>query len=1093
MAVELSDEQKLMLQELGTRADRLSPEQQGILRELQFRFGEGPIPTIGRPPETASPEAQAGAQAATGGPLDSLLGLLSSFGTGANERISTLLGLPSDAIFDGINLGLEALGLDPVEPVLGSQDIQALMPTPFEPRNFPERVAREAGKEAVTTLGVTGVTLRVAGGAAAAVPRQEIVKSAKDIPNMVLQELAKVPVDKLVAVEQSLAVSAAAGRQTLAEVFPEAGPLAPTRDLIGEMIGALGPATTLSLLRSASGSTARFAGRQLGLETTEQAVARTGRKLDVDLQEGRLEAGLERVQKIQEDIPEFEPTLGQATGDESALAIERALQRKDPGMFQSVRDRNNQAVRDYFEAQAPEGNVSETVAKLQEKRRKNLALLDVGLARTEAKLAHLRGEVDDRTANILQDAERRMEAADANAAQRLDTIGPKLTPQQRGVVIEQAYNHELAKFREEASINFDRVEELSPGTEISVTNTKEALRRIDEQTPPNVKLIDAVDDRTRDTINNLGRDFELMMRAQKGQADLQIRDASGPGVRIFQEQQGAGGTPAVTGLSRGTPEWFRSLTIGKKALKRKQVENALNKFANGGLPETPAEEEIAKALRTDAEFRNSPFYHPVMDVLSPGKELSISFKELRQFRGQLKQRLRQERAANRSGERDVQVKALNDLLDGVDADLNRLAGDGDIGTVYGPEVMNAYNEAVRHYRVGAERLKHGLAGRVRELNVTQRPTIKAENVAKAFLQDQTSLDDFQAAMGGRDEARFALQDQLREDFMLNMVDPKGRVKTGRAFDKWMEKRAHAFEAFPNLRKEFMLASLREDLATNTRRQAEPILKNPQRAARLEDPALFDRLTAAERQAATVQKVTRRTRKEWEIHLASQFLGADADKVAARIVTSKTPVSQYETVVKELGRDQEAIRGFNRALYDALLEKGSARFAGATGDPPLQFAALHDVMQNNRELLKRILPEHSRRNLDKAMEALEMLSRERVPIGSTGSPTALNLEVTSMLAQWLSRSFAVASGRTGIKFAFSERAIDFFRKNKIPTTEAQRRVLLEEAIFNPKAAMTMILSARGANTRLIRKRIHAHLVDANVLSDLEEQRLRPRND
>lgn len=1099
------------LQQLQGRRGELNPRQQQALDELRTRASAStavPLPFTqggGRPPAEIRAEPSA-AQAPAPPQI-------------AAER-GGLVGLAATGVLTGIedvaqlfNDGLAAIGLPTDSELFKTQGglTRFLQGAKTEPETPLENIFFESFKEAGATLlplGLIAKGIRAPGVVSKALEaQQEFTLTAREIsdanrlvqsrglkdktmakanlaldavrasPGRIITELRKIPTHKLIAVEEGLALSAGAGRGVVKELFPESGP---GGQLIGELIGSFTPTVTLGLIRGALGKPAKFISKQIGLETTEEAKGVVGRKLDVDLQEGRLERSVDELEKIQEDIPGFAPPLGQITGDENALKIERALQDRNPGLFQSVRETNQEVVRNYFNAQAPEGKLTDTITRLEQQRRRRDALLDLGISRNQVKLSTLRKDVDSVTANTLLDSESRLQRADAIAAERLEVVRPRLSPMQQGIALDAAYSDELARFRSESVENFNRVDELNQGVEVPVTATKRALVEVDRTILPQVQLVERLPDRVREVINGLGRDFELMMRAQKGAADLQIRDASGTGTRVFTEQQGAGGTPEVRGLSRGTPQWFRDLTIGPSAMKREQVENNIRRLGAGELPgDDEAMKTVAAALRRDKEFRSTPFFHPAMDQLGANEELSVSFQVLRGFRSELKALLRETRSQNVAGSQDVRLKVLNDVLDGVETDLNRLSGDQDIGSTF-PGVAEAYDTAIRQYRTGVERLKKGRADRVRQISSSQRPRADAEDLPKMFLENETSVDEFTLAMGGREDARAALRDAAQLDFFTKAVEPgpNGRV-IAKAADRWVRDHEHVFKAFPELRNQFRLASLQAEQALKLQREFRAVERNPTRAAKLQNPELFDRLDAQDLRMSKVQGTVKRTRKQSDKLMASQLLGADSERVAQRIVISNNPAQQYDQVAKGLRGDERAIAGLNRAVFDAISDKASVRVGPLHGDAPLQFSYLRDLISSNEPLLQRILAPHSRENLKGVLAATEMLARERRVIGSAGSPTALKLEVQSMLAQWLSRSFAVVSGRTGIVYGVAERGVDWLRKSTILRTEAQRRAILEEAIFDPKVAMTLILASRGANKRLLNKRLRAHLVNMNL--------------
>jgi hypothetical protein len=1030
--------------------------------------------------EELETKAAGGQPAAPSSTLTSLAGNTAS---GFNEGFADVLGLPVDLV----NSGMKALGIPTSDtPVFGSEFIKKyMMPEPFEAKTPAERVMRRVGKEIGGTVpfaaagvaaGATRAAGKAAGTIAEAMPAGETAAARfANVPTYLVEELSKVNPATLTAIETALASGAGLGAGLMKELFPQGGPMA---EFVGELAGGVAPPALLGLVRRAGQAAAAGAKKLVGFESEEATKQRLGKHLDKVSREGKVEQGVQDMEAIQQEMPGLKPTAGQATGEPGLIAEERALEKSGAEMTQKFRVRlgeNRQVVREYFEATAPDGDPLKTITELQRKRDADEALMNVGLARTEAKINTLRGNVSEKTKQVLDQTERLMQQADERIAQRLESIGPKLTAKQQGEIIRQEYDQELTRFRLEAAENYDQVGEAR----LTVANTKRALQELDS-VPPRLRIKDPVPANVRGVIDRLGTDHELQLRAEKAMADLEIRDASGPGFRTTDDFG-----RVVGGQKRGTPQWYKDLTLGEDGRpesKRETIENALRALRDGQQPgETGTLAEVAAAIRRDREFRSTPFHDEFLEHVDKG-ELSESFSNLRQVRSELKASLREAKAADD----ETTVRALNKILDGVEADMNELLPAGRFGGLY-PDQADAYARATEHYVKGVERLKRGAANQLRLKDRYGNYRVQDDDAAKLFLRNETTIDNFQHAFSGKAEAQRALSDAARLDFWDATIKPAtGQLDRNKAA-RWMQDHEHVFKAAPELRGEFLNASKMQQGYEQQKAELKALAKDPEKFLRLSDPKVFDQLSATEKQLARAQEVVKRTNRDFERSAANFFLKADVNHAAAKILTNENPAKAYQQVHSKVKGDADAVKGLQRAVWDAMQDKiESQGIDTLTGDRKLMATKMSDFLRDHADLVKVAFGEEKAKRLRNIEKALTMLQRSETPIGSAGSDTAANVQIQAQLPVLFSRAFAIASGRTSATFGIAERAGRFLSKHFSGLTQEQQRAILDEAFFDPKVMQTLILSAQGASEPLIRRRLHTHLLNMNLADEGESQ-------
>jgi hypothetical protein len=294
---------------------------------------------------------------------------------GFNEGLANILGAPVDLV----NAGLSFLGLGTEEPAGGSAQIKrGLQATRViskeQPQTAAERIAKRVGQEVGAAAGafipVLGAAGRVSGAVRTAAGTQATASTATNIVRSVVETIARDPA-KATAIETALAASAG----TVAGLAREVSDTE-TADIVGQMIGAFGPAASIGLVRMLG---AKIATR-LPPVSRQGLQRQAGRVLDETITNRELaEQNLRQTREIQERIPDFRPTFAQATGDPGLIVTERAIARssaEQSGLDVERRAANQSALVEAFEGLTPQGGGAGTAVELATAR---LNRIEIGL------------------------------------------------------------------------------------------------------------------------------------------------------------------------------------------------------------------------------------------------------------------------------------------------------------------------------------------------------------------------------------------------------------------------------------------------------------------------------------------------------------------------------------------------------------------------------------------------------------------------------------------------------------------------------------------------------------------------------------------
>lgn len=892
---------------------------------------------------------------------------------------------------------------------------------------------------------------------------------------------------------------------SLREAFPESPH---TAEAFGQLLGALGPQALGLMLKSALSTSFGFLRRGFyGLtrnEIREDMSARLQHMIEPDLREIDRQlsvAGPTQRQALQEQRQalmdrlkqqtdhmmqtvkglqdEFgvEPTLGQVGEAQGLRLTERNVAGQSAGAVTKFDQRlqaNRQKVVGAVLEARPAGDEEAVMNLVKQTERQRVADYDFQLSRAQGDVDAANATIEGRTRAVLHDAEQRFQQAEQRALQAVQSLeGQGLTRGQLGRILRDELEKEVADFRATASQAYDS---LDPDgrVRVSVSGIKQARQELLDELTPDVVGRERVPESIMQKISNLGVDYELQLRAHKALADLGAREAGGPGGRFFDDEG-----QFQTGLSRGTPDWYKNLTTGNNKLDRATVMEVLQSLSQRQtLPKGMQQktfDHVVTAIRNDREFSNSPFNDSALLEALEGQP-SETFNTVKDLRSELLAQLRLSKAQRN----DPLSRRLEILVDATERQLDDLA-DKPAYQAVSDDLHARWKDTSTWYRSEVIRLKQGVVAAVRQRDVTGRLKVKDEEVAEKFLAGETPVDDFVNAIGNREQAVLALQQSARVDFLKSSWNPRKQAFDEGAARVWLANHEDFLRQFPELGTQFQNVIARNEVFQSLRKQSEDLhnlaITNPEKVAALlnsRDPLT---LQMAQRKLEDVHAAFRQSTGQFQRNTASLYLKADVGKVANQLISSKDPRGKIQEVLGFLGQHQaspEAIEGFQRSLFDAVTAKFQSKAAAASGPGPLA-NVMREMLTKHGGWMGDVFGQEKMTRLTQAVKALEILGQSDRPIVKGGSDTALNLvTIANEISPLLSRWFAVQSGRVAARFGLGERVARKLNQLAIDRTQQEVTALMEEAFFNPEVGRTLLMAYQGKEPfSVIRGRLRGH--------------------
>ena len=260
-------------------------------------------------------------------------------GSGFNEGLAQVLGLPVDLVTRAIRMIPGAGEVMPAHAAGGSESIRtalneigiltgdaayrdALGREPTTGEAMTARVAEEVG--ATAPFAAAPLAVARAGRAAPRPPGRG--SAAGNAARAIVETASRAP-GRTTAAEAGLGASAGAG----AAVAQQAAPGDPSAETLGTLAGGLSPAVAA---RGPAGMAARLASRVVRHNAPE-AVRRRAEREVADTIRAEVtpadRAALEEAARLRRDMPGFDPTLAEATGSPSLGAAQRRIESEASG------------------------------------------------------------------------------------------------------------------------------------------------------------------------------------------------------------------------------------------------------------------------------------------------------------------------------------------------------------------------------------------------------------------------------------------------------------------------------------------------------------------------------------------------------------------------------------------------------------------------------------------------------------------------------------------------------------------------------------------------------------------------------------------
>ncbi len=265
--------------------------------------------------------------------------------SGFNKGIASGVGMPIDLI----NQGLGLVGLDSKEPVGGSNWInKKIMPKGKKPEGYGENIAEAIGEQ----VGMASVPFNTALG---------YVKATGNITapiiKTILGDLEKMPLEKLIKIESSIAAGAGTASGITREQTDN-----PYADLAAQLVGGLGVGVSTSILETAKNTIQNNLTKKGVINKTKEVFKESVPNVE------RFDANLEKTKNIEKamDVDNIF-TTAQATGVPSFNTSENAIMRKsDPVSVKfaedilSKRANANKKISEFGDNIIPKGDIIDT-------------------------------------------------------------------------------------------------------------------------------------------------------------------------------------------------------------------------------------------------------------------------------------------------------------------------------------------------------------------------------------------------------------------------------------------------------------------------------------------------------------------------------------------------------------------------------------------------------------------------------------------------------------------------------------------------------------------------------------------------------------
>ncbi len=311
---------------------------------------------------------------------------------------------------------------------------------------------------------------------------------------------------------------------------------------------------------------------------------------------------------------------------------------------------------------------------------------------------------------------------------------------------------------------------------------------------------------------------------------------------------------------------------------------------------------------------------------------------------------------------------------------------------------------------------------------TARRFLSAGPTSRAAAEDVAKILEISP---NRTEGLAAAEDYVLADAVSKGVIQKGIISETR-LAKFISQRGGMFKALPSVKAKF------DDLLDNVR------------SGNAENSRLAMNLAKAQNAA----KLTQREIDRGVLKLVADF---EPNKAVKGVFNRPNPTAAMEEIVKSLGNNPEAVRGWKASVSDYLANKvtTASRAGVSEGHDTVSLPALTRVFRENIDTLSKVFTPDEMASLQQAHKRLETLSR-RGAQASTGSATAENLNGMQGLIRAFAQPLGTAVAVTkGVLLGGSvERRVKMVA-DMFPGSNKASQKLIARAMFDPKIAKHLL--------------------------------------
>lgn len=590
-------------------------------------------------------------------------------------------------------------------------------------------------------------------------------------------------------------------------------------------------------------------------------------------------------------------------------------------------------------------------------------------------------------------------------------------------------------------------------------------------------------------IEELDKSLDKRIKTAKSKADASIENLKGTATnedagRIIAQTR----ANAEKQFSEASDEIFRRIDPENKIeLPFTDVEDMAKSIV---AEQADAPEIIKRTAKTSAKK-----FDPILLTIKD----TVPFNKVKDIRSRVLTEIRDESSSLKPDKNKLRLlKKFRTTLDNA---LDQLMTDPKLKEQF-PEAGERFRKFNKFFKAGSERLREGVVSEV----AREKKVGLSEIAGKFFTKGKKSkeaIDDFNRAFKGKKEANEALEVFAGNKLAEQAVDSStGKIST-KKLTNFLRDFKEPLESFPQLKNKINSAAKAQKHLEFVEQKARDIAKKVRKGEistreaevlGFSEKALFDAEKTFDMAQDRFKEVTTgsisrglsKTLNEADKSVAGRLLNADAGRAMRDALNSKTPSRDVAKLLKLMRNDPRGKRGLRILFHEELLRKGATKNIAPDGIPFLSHNYVKDFLTVNKGALKQLYTPKEISILKKIQRALELNNRSVKSPLPAGSDTFQNLKLSQNVNAITARIFAVQRKVVSKSFIIAERIARFWAKGRELESKEALRALMEDAIFNPEVAETLIMLSKNVDEKIITKRIRSHLASIGFRDKKEEK-------